>query len=435
MNNLFQLITLSFESFRSHFSTSLYRCPFGSVALTAQTLLRTSWLAFFFVFAPWVFWPLSGFAAPTAPVYYPPDPPTKPISDLPQAAPDASRCQALLQIIESKLFKEPNNPNLIAAYKLLLNECTLKAMRQAAQTVQGTRTQPKQSTKTGQADKVNTSLNFSLYQGHQYNPLYASSADHFDLTYPAQTLRLENNQDTLSANYTGLRLSGTAQYENSLLLGEIETEHYADSRVANQLFFNMDYWHFFDSFGLKASLLQNRYQSNYYTQFGVGALRILPKQFILKADLVRRLFDEGDELDGNIVSLSLASDYHAVASIPGQWKVQVGAAIDSPINERAGGQQNRYEFALLYLWQTSVQSWQVSQQIAYQQDLQGYSPLLQNDAQRHIQIYNTQLQWQYLKHRQVQPYIQMGYTQQDSNIKLFQWQAADLRLGLRVPLN
>ncbi len=361
-----------------------------------------------------------------APAYYPPDPPTKPISDLPQTAPEPSRCYALLQIIETKLFSEPDNPNLIAAYKLLLNECARQAMQQAANA------SPKKNARPG---KIQYSLDLRLYQGHQYNPLFASSANQFDLTYPTQTIPVKNNQKNLTANYSGLSLSGTLQSGNSLLVAQAETEKYYDPRVENQLFAMVDYWYFLDFMGVKASVLQNRYQGNYYTQFGVGGLKILPKQILFKVDWMRRLFDIGDELDGDIFSVQFASPYDNWWKLPGRWKVQAGASIDAPINQRAGGQQNRYEIALLYSWQTSAQSWQISQQYAYQQDMQGYSTLLENDAKRHIQILNTQLQWQYLKETAYTPYIQVGYTQQYSNIKLFEWESADIRIGVQIPLH
>lgn len=104
--------------------------------------------------------------------------------------------------------------------------------------------------------------------------------------------------------------------------------------------------------------------------------------------------------------------------------------------DRAGGNNRSAELTLLYDQPLSEsQSLQASWQLSHTGDLAGYSPLMQDNAARHLHRQALALSLRQALSRQWDARLSYEYFAQDSNLPLFQQQGQLIMLGLAYQFN
>lgn len=120
-----------------------------------------------------------------------------------------------------------------------------------------------------------------------------------------------------------------------------------------------------------------------------------------------------------------------LACTPQGLQVQLRLGIDSPENEqRPGGRQTQLNLRVSKI--TPFLTGQLFAEYEHyrQRDQHGYTPLLENNARRHIERHNYRAEYRWVLHNW-HPYIGMEWLDQTSNLPLFSPRNLIINIGIR----
>lgn len=107
------------------------------------------------------------------------------------------------------------------------------------------------------------------------------------------------------------------------------------------------------------------------------------------------------------------------------------AGYDMALHDRAGGDIQRLDLRIRQPYRLAQGQLTLDALVSHQQDSEGYSPLLQNDARRSIQRLRLRLDYAWPISGPWEAIASIEHTRQSSNIPLFELQGTAAYLGLR----
>lgn len=108
---------------------------------------------------------------------------------------------------------------------------------------------------------------------------------------------------------------------------------------------------------------------------------------------------------------------------------------DHAQHARAGGHIQRLEIQLSHQGSVGPGVLQLDALVGRQQDSQGYSPLLKQDAIRILQRYRLRLDYRWPMREGFEGFVRLEHLKQDANLPLFEWNGTAIYLGLRWGYN
>lgn len=132
-------------------------------------------------------------------------------------------------------------------------------------------------------------------------------------------------------------------------------------------------------------------------------------------------------LDGQY--LGLAADIGCEQRV--DWQLQARAGIDLAEHRRPGGDQRRFELHGLFKGRIGAGQWQAEADYVRQQDTQGYSQLLGNNAVRNNHYWSFGLEYAHPLATGLQGVVSIETFRQNSNLPLFAMHGNAAWLGLR----
>lgn len=147
-------------------------------------------------------------------------------------------------------------------------------------------------------------------------------------------------------------------------------------------------------------------------------------------EVERRRYGEQTSLDGNIRSLRLGGD--CMLGHPDRVaSVVLRSGKDVPVLQRAGGEQYRHEILASYRHPAGAGRLEYTGRLTRQEDREGYSPLLEEGAIRHIRRGQLGILFALPVAGTQEWFVSGQYYTQQSNLKLFTQNAATLQTGWR----
>lgn len=336
-----------------------------------------------------------------------------------QSAIASVSCETLISQLESRLFIEPDNHNLMAALQLVVNRCSAveQTLQSAPWQIQG---------------------RFDQAVGYHSNPLYSSSAKEFLLTLPDQSYALTNPNKAQSSFYAETALSLSLSREGTLLEVQLQQRPYLmqeDTRSTQSLntesLYNLSAWYLKSRSAVMANVRQYSYQQDLYHQYSLNYRLLTGTSQMHSVEIGQRNFNQNTYHDSRYLQY-LYSIGNLKWTANGQWRFDLMGLVDTPNQSRAGATQLMGQASLQWGYTQDAHSWIAVAALAYQKDQQGYSPYLNHNAQRELTRVNTQIQWRYQLQPAQQLYTLIGWNSQWSNINLFEWQSTQLQLGWQI---
>lgn len=334
---------------------------------------------------------------------------------LPLGLVHAQQCQQLQDKLEAALLLDPDNISLQNAWQLAQHCDAI---------TQVTAPRPAQS----------HAQRWQLSTGIDTNPTYSSSLNSFTLDSAGQSIQLTNQQKPQASEFYQLngQMNQALGAGNLLLAGQyrwLAGQNQATDNLAkqtSQISALLDYqyplaqqhqltlgqrWLSANSVEFSQSQLGYWYMPNNSSQHWGLETRF------------RRLLSD-PVLDGNTLLMKwrwLPTSANAL--------VAYALGYDTPTGERAGDAYWLHEVSAAWQFVALQQQWLLQTYVRYQQDSQGYSALLANNAKRELTLAGLLLQWKGRATDWGQPSVQYELNEQFSNLSLFRWQGQILRLG------
>lgn len=330
-------------------------------------------------------------------------------------------CNHLLTQLEHELLKTPNDQALQILFEKTLQKCSTPSDSDMAENALA---QQKQW-------KLNSSLQF--VGGYDSNPLNTASVSEFNFTLNNQMLVLPNPNQANPSHYHTLRYQLNANNQEDLRFDlSVQKQRYQSSELDSQQFVRTSVWWFQPKQAWLASFSDNQYQNSTYQQYSLSYRRLLPAKIISNVELGYRDFEQNDIFDSSYLALDFSQPLVEKEFQTWQYRYSIGAMLDKPVRDRAGGNQYRLSASQQLQYPLQQHLLTAYQSISYTQDSQGYSELVENGAKRKVTFIHSQLSWQYPWQKQVSVYLKAQWQWQFSNIALFESRKRVWEIGLEV---
>jgi len=299
----------------------------------------------------------------------------------------ASECKDFIDLIETKLFEEPNNSSLIEQLETAQQNCQL----------------------TKEKSPSSFSYFFGLKFGHDSNANQRTSIDGLDLTFGDQTVTVELDEKPKSSNYITLSL----EYQDFLsasTLGKywLKATHLNDSELDDeydwgaalkQQVSNDDIVELTASSQKKLGLSTYWLRSDWLHYFTPSAY--------IDAHVGIRRHEKNSYLNSNHLGLS----FFKKGSDHGYW---FGVNNETDFSKELPGGGN-------YSFHTGVSYQGVSLVGRISRDKKGYNPLLDNNAVRNLNTVSLGYEHEFLRQKASSQKLSARWVKQESNLSLFSW--------------
>lgn len=326
----------------------------------------------------------------------------------------AQNCETIKNNLEKELLTDPDNHQLLLAYKLALSTCQDPISPQA-----------KQNTNPTFSAKIN------LYGGYNTNPENNSDFEYYTLTDKQQSYQIQNQTRPTPSYYLGISAGFKLQAQQHQIAIATDTQKFREQNLADQSIYTIDYYNIKPDKLYELNLAKVQYQNTHYQEYGMGMTQMFQNQWLLRAGVLKRNFADYKILNAIEYRLDLIPIKIQVFSVQDHIQAKFSYTYNQPENDsRAGGVNQKVQMLLAYKVAKNKHTWQLNIQNNYQFDQQGYSDYLAHGDKRTMALNAIYASWTYRLNKNLNLLAQLSHAQQNSNISLFEWQNQQWRSGL-----